>query len=203
MRRSSLRRLRRSPAAFWVAAVLLAALTGTVVARLVDRAAATAARFGPPRTAVVVRRAVPAGAVVQPGDVALRSVPSAVVPRRAIRSPPIGRRAAQPLLPGQVVVADQLAPDGVSAVAAMLPPGRRAVAVPTGGLSPPLEPGDVVDVVATFEEGDPPTFVVAEGAAVLAVTEDVVTVAVSVDDVAPLAFAVARGVVTVVVAPPP
>ena len=44
--RHPLSRLRRSPALFWLAAIVLAALTGTVVSRLVEQAASASARYG-------------------------------------------------------------------------------------------------------------------------------------------------------------
>lgn len=198
MRRSS-RRLRRSPVVFWVVAVLLATLTGTVVSRLVDRAAAAAPRYGSPSAVVVVAREVAAGERVSPGDVEVRRVPRAFVPPGAVGGEPVGRIAVVPLLRGQIVVASQLAPDGLSPVAALVPPGRSAVAVPTGGLAPPLRRGDVVDVLATFDDDvDPPTFAVAERATVVAVADDAVTVAVDEDEVDRVAFAVTTGVVSIV-----
>lgn len=198
MRRSTVR-LRRSPALFWVLAVLLAAATGSVVSRLVDRAAAAAARYGSPADVVVVRRDVAAGARIERRDVERRAVPAAFVPPGALTDAPVGRVAAVPLLRGQVVVASQLAPGGLSAVAALVPAGRRAVALPTGGLAPPLRRGDLVDVLATFDDGvDPPTFAVAERARVVAVRSDAVTVAVDAADVDRVAFAATTGVVTIV-----
>lgn len=201
MRRSSLR-LRRSPAAFWVVAVTIAALTGTVVSRMVERASAAAARYGSPSLVVVARHAVGPGERVRAGDVERRSMPASFVPPGAVRTTPVGRIVVVPLLPGQVVVARQLAPDGLSAVAALVPDGRKAVTVPTGGLAPPLRRGDVVDVLVTVDDGaDPPTFPVAEGAEVVDVGDDAVTVAVDERDVERVAFAAARGVVTLVLAP--
>lgn len=198
MRRSTVR-LRRSPALFWVVAVLLAATTGSVVSRLVDRAAAAAARYGSPSDVVVVRRDVAAGTRIERGDVERRAVPAAFVPPGAVTDAPVGRVAVVPLLRGQVVVASQLAPDGLSPVAALVPAGRLAVALPTGGLAPPLRRGDLVDVLATFDDGvDPPTFVVTERAPVVAVRPDTVTVAVDAGDVERVAFAATTGVVTIV-----
>jgi Flp pilus assembly protein CpaB len=185
--------------AFWVAAVALAALTGSVVSRLVDRAAEAAARYGSPIEVVVVRRPVTAGARVGPGDVGRRTMPRSFAPPGALGVPPVGRIAAVALLRGQVLVEGQLAPSGLSATAALVPSGRRAIAVPTGGLAPPLRRGDVVDVLATFDDGaDPPTFAVAMQVPVVAVREDAVTVAVDVADVERVAFAVTAGVTTIV-----
>ena len=56
-----LRRITRSPAAFWLGAVSLALCTGLLVAGLVGRAAAEAARFGRLRTVTVATRALEPG----------------------------------------------------------------------------------------------------------------------------------------------
>jgi hypothetical protein len=67
-------------------------------------------------------------------------------------------------------------------VAALLPPGTRAVAVPTGEASAPVRRGDVVDVLASFDPSTTgsgePTVAIAAGALVVDVGDGVVTVAV-------------------------
>jgi hypothetical protein len=75
------------------------------------------------------------------------------------------------------------------------------VAVPTGsGL--PLEVGDRVDVLATFDAGTTgagePTFAVARRAVVVHVGEDAVTVAVTTSAAPRVAYALAAGAVTLV-----
>lgn len=195
-----MRRLFRSPLPFWVSAIALAVLTGTTVSRLADRAASQSSRYGPPRQTVVALRRVEPGRAIRAADVAVRSLPATLVPRDALRSAPTGRTAIAPLFPGQVIVAAQVAPAGRSGIGALLDAGQRAVAVPTGGMSPPLRVGDVVDVLATFDPdaaaGKDPTFAVAEGATVLAVGDDAVTVAVSPAGAARVAYAITAGVVT-------
>lgn len=199
-----MRRLSRSPLPFWVVAVALASLTGLSVSRLAERAEAGAARYGPARPAVVAIRPVEPGATIRAADVAVRVLPRALVPAATLRIPPIGRTAVAPLFPGQTVVTGQVAPSGLSGVAALVAPGRRAIAVPTGGASPPLRVGDVVDLLATFDPeaaaGRDPTFAVAEGATVVAVGDETVTVSVSPRDAARVAYAATAGVVTVALA---
>jgi len=206
--RSLLGPLRRSPAAFWTAAGALALLTGLVVARLVGAAQAEADRYGSPRSVAVAVRLVPAGEVVSAGDVEVRRVPAAFVPRGALPSPPVGRTVVVPLFPGEPVLRAKLAPEGLGGVAALLPRGTRAVAVPTGGASAPVRRGDVVDVLATFDPatsstpgsgggpGQEPTFPVATGARVVDVGPETATVAVSPEQARRVAFAAAHGVVT-------
>jgi Flp pilus assembly protein CpaB len=179
-----------------VAAFLLVALTGITVSSLVGRASAMASRWGAPEQVAVAARFLPAGAVVASGEIVLRDVPSGLVPEGALRRPPVGRTLLAPLAQGEVVTAGRVAGTGVGGLAALLPDGGRALAVPIGPGTPPLRRGDRVDVLATFE-GDEPTFAVASSAAVLAVTRDKsVTVAVTADEAPRVAFALAQGAVT-------
>ena len=212
-----LRRLARSPLVYWVAVVTLALFTATTVSRLVGRAGAEAARFGRLRPVVTATAPIEAGAVVRPGDIGVRSVPAAFVPDGALRtaSAAVGRTVVVPLFRGAAVVTANLAPDGLSGVAALLPAGTRAVAVPTGAESVPLRRGDRVDVLATFDPpppGEEPTFPVAEAALVVDVGAEAAAVAVTPDEAKRIAYALAAGLVTLVVtvevrpvgqAPPP
>jgi Flp pilus assembly protein CpaB len=189
--------LRRFPIGWWVAAFVLAAVTFLTISSLVGRASALATRWGPPVDAVVAARSLPAGAVVASGDVLVRRVPSSMVPAAALRRPPVGRALLAPLARGELVTAGRVAPDGVGGLAALLPEGARALAVPVGPGTPPLRRGDRVDVLATFDGGEP-TFAVAEGAGVLAVSGEAksVTVARTPDEAPRVAFALAEGTVT-------
>lgn len=205
------RRLTRSAAVYWVAVAALAAVTGLTAARLVGGAEAAAARYGSLRPVVVASRPVAMGAVVGPGDVAVRDVPASFLPERHLpaAADAVGRIAVVALFPGVPLVRDHLAPDGLRGVAALLPPGTRAVAVPGGGASAPVRTGDVVDVLATFDPSSAssasgaaePTFAVAAGALVVDVGDDSATVAVGPEEAKRVAFAVAHGVVTLAVAP--
>ena len=204
-----LRRLSRSPLLFWAAVAVLALLTASVVGRLVGRAQAEAARYGSLRTAAVATRAVEVGAVLDAGDVALRRVPAAFLPEGWVGSPEevLGRTVVAAVFPGQALVRAQLAPEGMRGIGAALPPGGRAVGVPTGPAGPPLEKGDVVDVLATFDPeaagGGDPTFPVASAALVVDVGEESATVAVTAEEANRVAFAVAHGMVTLAVTADP
>ncbi|HET7489336.1 MAG TPA: SAF domain-containing protein [Acidimicrobiales bacterium] len=194
-----LRRLRRSVLPFWLLALALALVTGATVARLVGEASARAARLGGLVAVPVAARPVAAGAVLRAADVAERRLPAALLPEGRVAGAPVGRSAVVPLVPGEVVLASKLAPDGVRGVAALVPRGRRALAVPTGDAGLPLEPGNHVDVLATFDQpdgADAPTFPVAAGALVVTAGGDSVTVAVSESEAPRVAFALARGTVT-------
>ena len=199
-----LRRLTRSPLAYWVAVVALACFTALTVARLVGSAGAEAARYGHLRPAVVAVRPLEAGAVVRPADVAVRSVPAAFLPEGSLPAPSaaVGRTVLVPLFRGAAVLGANLAPDGLRGLAALLPPETRAVSVPTGTASVPLHRGDRVDVLATFDPpppGQEPTFAVAEAALVVDVGPEAAAVAVAPEEAKRVAYAVAQGVVTLTV----
>ena len=196
-----LRRLARSPIAYWVAVVALACFTALTVAGQVSRAGAEAARYGGLRPVVTATRAVEVGSVLGPADVAVTSMPSAFVPEGAVEatSAVVGRTVVVPLFRGAAVVAANVAPEGLEGLAALLPSGTRAVAVPGGPESVAVRRGDRVDVLATFDPpplGEDPTFAVAEGALVVDVGPEAVAVAVPAEDTARVAYAVAAGVVT-------
>ena len=202
-------RLPRSPIAYWLVVVVLALLTGMVAARVVGNAGALAAQYGPLRSVVVADRALEPGAVVGAGDVASRQVPGSLVPVGAVPSSreATGRTVVAPIFPGVPIVAAQLAPDGRRGLAALLPAGSRAVAVPNGRPGLALVRGDVVDVLATFDpsavaEGAAPTFPVAVGALVVDVGDESAAVAVTPDEAARVAFALTSGAVTLALASP-
>jgi Flp pilus assembly protein CpaB len=200
------RRARRSPVLWWSAAAAVAALAAARVAALDDEAAARREAWGEGVEVLVAVRPLAVGDVLGAGDVAVEAWPRAVVPDGALdaSAPVAGRTAVSPIVEGEALVDARLAPAGLSPVAARIPPGHRAVAVPitAGGFAteaPPVEVGDRVDVLATFDvlESDaPPTAPVARGALVVEVADTRVTIAVEADDAAPVAFALARGTVT-------
>jgi Flp pilus assembly protein CpaB len=82
----------------------------------------------------VGRRPVAAAASVSAGDVARVSLPGAFVPEGAVGSgvDPVGRTAVVRLARGEVVVMARLTGTGVGGVAALLPAGAVALAVPVG-----------------------------------------------------------------------
>jgi pilus assembly protein CpaB len=198
-----LRRAFASPLAWWACAAVVALIAAAQVGRLDDEASARRQAWGAARVVVVARHDLAPGDVVGADDVVVVEWPTAVLPDGAVGEPPVGRTVTATILAGEAVVARRLAPDGLGGVAALVPEGMRAVAVPSaGGLgveSPPLEVGDRVDVLATIDVLDAdvaPTGAVASDALVVAVGETAITVAVEAGDVEAVAYAVARGTVT-------
>ena len=205
--RLSRSRVSRSPIAFWVTVALLALVTASVVARLVGRADALAARYGPLRPVVVAARDVERGTELGQADLAVRHVPAAFLPPGAFAAAAeaTGRTPVAPLVAGQPVLAGHLAPEGRSGVAALLPPGSRGVSLPAAGAPALVRRGDVEDVLATFDPSltgeSEPALAVAVGGLVVDVQPDTAVVAVSPEEARRIAFAVSHGTVTLVVTP--
>jgi len=187
------------PSLYWTSAVGLAVVTALVVGGLVARADSARRRWGDVEPVVVAVRSLQIGDVVEAADVAVQPWPSGLVPAGSFAEPPLGRVVTAAVYTGEALVTDRVAPDGLSGIAALLPPDTRALAVPVGpGLQ--LQVGDTVDVLATFDPSiagtDEPSFAVAEAATVVAVADGAVTVAVDVADAPRVAFALSEGVVT-------
>lgn len=197
--------LRRSSLLFWSTTLAVAGATGLFVSHQVSEASARAARLGGLRDVPVTARPIAAGKVLDAGDVVMRRLPSAAVPDGAVARSPVGRPTSVPLAAGEVLLAEKLAPDGARGVAALLPAGMRALAVPVDPAGLALERGHRVDVLATFDvelagdrgaDAGAPTFPVATDAVVLDAGEESVTIAVSPDEAPRVAFAISRGTVT-------
>ena len=195
-------RLARPPSLSWLVALALAAVTGLVVARFVGEAQASAARWGDLRPTLVAVADLEPGAVVGPGDTRIEHRPSALVPLAALGSAADGQTVIAAIAGGEAVVSSRLAPQGMSPTAAALPEDRVGIAVPSGAGALPLEAGDAVDVLATFDPdaagGGDPTFAVARSALVMGVHDDAVTLAVRQPEAPRVAFALTAGVVTLV-----
>lgn len=105
-------------------------------------------RWGKTRPVVVARRDIEPGESVDNSVVAVRDLPVAIVSDAALSAPPIGSVVRYPVVSGEPLVGDRLAPEGVTGLAALVPRGHRAVGLPRAQLAtPPLEVGDMVDVL--------------------------------------------------------
>ncbi len=196
------RLLPRHPAPHWALAAGLAVACALVVGRAVLTAQEARARYGETEAVAVAARDLPAGHRLTAGDLRRAELPAwAVPPERADAATAPGAVLSAPVYAGEVLLAPRLAPAPLGAVAALLPPGTRGVAVPAGPAELRLRRGDVVDVLATVDpelSGAEPTFAVATHALVVDVAEDAVTVAVDEDAAPRVAFAVVHGIVTLV-----
>lgn len=178
-----------------VAALVLVATT----VRSLWAAEAARAAWSTTAAVVVATRDLPAGAVLDPGDLDVVGLPDAVVPDDAVFGDPsavVGATVRAPIVAGEAVAASRLGAGELGPTAALLPAGWRGVAVPVGA-APPLRPGDRVQLVAVAGgpgSGDP-ALVVADDAEVLVVEDDTLTLAVPDAEVSDVVAAVARGLV--------
>lgn len=189
----------RPPSRRTVVVVVLALVVGLVVHRTVADAEAAVARLGPTVDVVVVVRDVAPGARVEAGDVALASRPVVHVPAGVVGSVDevVGLRTTVGLVAGEVVVGTRLAGGAGSAAGAVVPEGWRAVAIPAFDSPLPVEVGDRVEIVASFDPTltERPTRLLVPDGLVVAVDEDAVTVAMPAADVTDVAFALVNGIV--------
>jgi Flp pilus assembly protein CpaB len=202
-RRGIVLAVRRSALLWWTLTLTLAVLTASVVSSSIGNAKRGADAWGRDRVVWVVQRPLAAGVVVTAATVRRVALPRGVIPDGALAPAvsPVGDATRVALATGEVVLTARLARHGARGIAAVLPAGTRAVALPNDEHTPLVRVGDFVDVIATFDVGDAtdaPSVAVASGAPVMAVAPRTLTVAVGDDDAARVAFALAKGAVTVV-----
>lgn len=200
-------RLRRAVARRWVrraVVVLMALVTGLAVVSLLRSAETARDRWGARRRVAVAQHDLQRGDVVRPESVVIRELPRAAVADAALGEVPVGRVVREPIAAGEPLVPTRLAPDGLVGLAALVPEGYRAVAVPAGPAGVPrLHPGDEVDLLAAVPTGDGVTaepVPLAERAPVIDVGEASVTVAIPIPAASRVVGALMEGVVVMTLA---
>jgi len=193
--------LRRHPRLWWVVVLGCALAAGTITSSLAARADRAQAAWGDTAPVLVARHHLDAGEPVRPRDVEVVERPLATVPDDALHALPDDAVARTPVFTGEVLVQGRLAPSGLRGVAAALPPGTRAVAIPRDpSTAPPVRVGDRVDVLVALPPeaagGGPPGFAVATDALVVAVEDAAITVAVERAAAPRVAVALGQGAVT-------
>jgi Flp pilus assembly protein CpaB len=195
------RRTLAHPGARRAIVAVLALTTGLVAASLVRSADAARDRWGATRPVAVAIRDLQPGDTIDGASAELRDLPQAAAGPAALGEVPDGAVVRHPIMAGEALVAERLAPEGLTGVAALVAPGQRAVAIPVGPTgAPPLSVGDRVDVLAviatgTGTSGGEPAFPVVESGLVVDVAEQAISVAVPEPDAARVAWAVGNGVV--------
>jgi pilus assembly protein CpaB len=196
----ALRRRPRLRSALTVVVALVLAGSVLSVTRAAEQERST---WGTTVPVLVATADIGAGDRIDGSNVEVVAWPSALAPVQALPAMPADARAAAPIWTGEVVDQRRLAPGDLSPLAARLPPGTRAVAVPVEpGTAPPLVVGDRVDVLVALPAeaagGGPPGFALATGAPVVGVEDSSVVVALS-PDVAPrVAVALGQGAISLV-----
>lgn len=150
-----------------VVCALAAAVVMHAYARRLD---ATRPDGGPPVSLVATLERVTKGEVLTEEMLELVTMPSRFAPPGAVRdiARATGRVAVADLAAAEIVTGLRLAGTGAGPTASLVPPGMRAVQVSVPG-SVDVEPGDLVDVIATFGGGGAHTEVTGEAIEVLAV----------------------------------
>jgi len=188
--------------------VVTAVVTAVAVSSVVRSAEQTRSRWADTRPVAVAEHDLVPGDVVDAGAVVVRQMPTAAVAGAASDVVPLGAVVRYPIAAGEPVIDDRLAPQGLTGVAALVPAGHRAVAVAKGPAgTPPVHPGDRVDLVAltpgTTDIAEPeseaeaaaPATTLVDQALVVDVSDTAVTVAVP-EALAPeVAYGAAQGLV--------
>ena len=127
-----------------------------------------------PAPALVASGHIASGARLDKTMVELKQSPRAFIQPGALTTVAIseGQVALAPFAPGEQILANKLTTTGV-ALALAVPPGKRAVTIavdPASSVAGLLKPGDLVDVLATVEEGGSlRTFALIQASPVLAI----------------------------------
>ena len=121
---------------------------------------------------VVADRDLERGSVIDEGSVRLERMPLAYAPPGALRSiaGAVGRTLVSDLAEGEAVTGTRVGGAG-GPVASLVASGLRAFVVGSGLPSGVLEPGDRVDVIATFGGPHPYTDTVGSGLQILSIVE--------------------------------
>jgi Flp pilus assembly protein CpaB len=156
---------------FAVLGVLLALATFVLVRGYAERARNLIAKVGHPVPVVVAARTLVPGTILLASMLEVRSMPTAFAPPGSVRDrDAVAGRALTTSLPaGSPLTLDRLAPRGAGPVAALVPPGLRAVPIPASLAAGTIRRGDRVDVLATFPGPRAHTELVASGLEVLQV----------------------------------
>jgi pilus assembly protein CpaB len=153
-----------------VACAMAAALVMRAYARRLDIVRPDG---GPPVAVVAAADDVTRGAVLTEDMLEVVTLPARFAPPGAMRdvARATGRIAIADIAAGEILTPLRLAGADSGPTASLVPPGMRAVQVPIAG-AVGVEPGDLVDVIATFGGGGAHTEVTGEGLEVLRVDRD-------------------------------
>lgn len=187
--RRPLRIALRSPRLLRLIATALALAALAAVARAGADADARAAAWGRTVDVLVVVGDHRAGDALLPADVVRRSMPRSLSPTDVLTTLPAHARLAADVGDREILVRTRLAATGSSRLAALVPPGHRAVAIARPDAAIDLAVGDRVDLVALGSDGH--AGAIAPDASVVAVSRTAVTVTVESSEVGAVAEAAA------------
>ena len=165
------RKWSRPSKAFAVLGVVCAVASFSLVRGYTAKARRLAGALGQPVVVEVSARALTRGTVLTDSMLRQRTYPAAYAPPGAVHDPQaVADLALLTSMPaGVAVTVDRLAPKGAGPVAALVPPGLRAISLPSSLPSGAVRAGDRVDVLAVFPGPHAHTETVAAGVEVLRV----------------------------------
>ena len=193
--------LRRRPRLRSALSAAMAVACGLAVFATLERAEGARRAWGDGVPVLVAVGDLAPGTRLDASNTRVALLPQPLVPAGALSDLPRDGRLVEAVYEGETIRSERLAARALSAVAARLPAGTRAMAIPMeAGLVPALTIGDRVDVLvavpAEAAAGGPPGFALAEAVLVVDVTEQAVTVAVPRDLAPRLAVAFGQGAVS-------
>lgn len=165
------RRWPRASRAYLAASAALALGAGLMAHALVARAAAATSGLGPQTSVVVAGEPIQRGSSIASDQIRTTRIPAAYAPPGSLHQigQVAGRVALTDLATGEAVTETRLARVRAGPVASLVPEGLRAFAVPSSLPAGALAPGDRVDILATYSQGQPHTETVVQGVEVLLV----------------------------------
>jgi Flp pilus assembly protein CpaB len=160
------RRLPQSSILFFGLALACGLAAATAIRAYAHRLEITRPDGGHPASVLVATRDLPRGTVLASTDVRTAEFPSAFAPPGALEASDqvAGRVLEADLLAGEVVTRARLAGSSTGPIATLVPPGLRAVVIPSGLPPGSVRAGDAVDVFGSFGGAQPHVETVAEGA---------------------------------------
>jgi len=206
-----LHRLGRGRGLRWAATLVLAVVAGSLAAATVQRAEQARHDLGDTRQVPVAAIDLGVGEVLTTADVTWTDRAVATVPEGAAEAP-VGRVATEAIARGEVVLERRLSAGSADGTAALVAPGRRALAVPLESTPPGLAVGDRVEAFAPSTSGGSLAELarsqgsgarrVARDALVVAIDERSVTVSVTGADAPGLAAALLDGALALALVSP-
>ncbi len=173
---------------------------------------------------VVARTAIPARTVILPAMLEVKKIPEAAILPNIVRDPNdvVGAVTRDAVVAGEPIIRERLWPRGQQpGLTFTIPAGKRAITVAVNevvGVGGFVKPGDLVDVLATFEKefmGEDSTLSLLQGVQVLAVSQSMkddgkadakvattVTLGVTLEEAVRLTLAEERGKLRLVLRPP-
>jgi Flp pilus assembly protein CpaB len=182
----SIARLRRSHRGRTLITIALAIGAASVTIGSLASAAATRDLYGGRRPMPVAGHDLAVGQVIDASDIEWRTLPIALT-AGSVASEPFGRTVIEPVVSGEILLDRRLSGSVGVGKAGAIPRTSRAVSLERNALTPPVEPGDEVDLFTASSKSQ--ASVIARRAQILEVADHAVVVIVTESETAAVARA--------------